>query len=178
MVDISLHYLTMEGGLCNHLSMLWIVNFNTFTKFQPKSTDFAQNSLFLIILAKAFIKIFSQFGSFRPTELYYIFFYSSSALNLCLKLFTNCTIKYQKLQLLMGAHIPSDTLCIQACSCGWHATKLPPMPMSTWIYAPVHCFSFVYLNYLSLPIFTTWLHHVHQYIMPMCVRQISKWSYQ
>ena len=24
-------------------------------------------------------------------------------------------------------------------------------PMSTWIYAPVHCFSLLYLNYLPLP---------------------------
>ena len=152
--------------LYNYLPMLWIVNTILIVipyKNSAKINRFcSKNSLFLIILAKVVIKIFSQNANLGQSGLQNcVFFLLIICSKLCLKVFTNCTILFQKykiVKLLMGAHIPSDTPVHSSVQLLLTCQQIiPPCRLgSTPLFTVSRCFILIIC---PSPIFTTWLHH-------------------
>ena len=110
------------GGLCNHppycekLTIFWLIFTNIQSKFRSniQSDRFcSKNGWFLMILAKVFKKNspkIQNFGQSGPKNC--IFFSSSPALNLRLKVFTKLhdfSSKNTQFSSFWGGHIPPQT---------------------------------------------------------------------
>ena len=150
----------------------------TITPICPCSGDKETSLIFQMIFrlifnyfSKTIINIFSQnakFGSVRPKELFsFVFlffcFYSSSALNLRLKVFTklhDSISKSTKSSSFWGGALPSDTpLCKHAVCAGAPMSETHLRPCSQYLFG----LSWFLASSLLL---TTWLHY---FVMPMCV---------